>query len=143
MSWLTGYRIREISAPCSARPQQRVLIAGYGNVGQETARWLCGVGCRYTVAARRDAQRTAAKAAGCDAITPDEAKRSIGRFDVLVNTIPARWLDAKSLSGAKPGGVYLELASAPFGAALCSADCAISTAKRCPDGFVRWRRQKR
>ena len=97
-------------------PQQRVLIAGYGNVGQETARWLCGVGCRYTVAARRDAQRTAAKAAGCDAITPDEAKRSIGRFDVLVNTIPARWLDAKSLSGAKPGGVYLELASAPFDA---------------------------
>ena len=96
-------------------PQQRVLIAGYGNVGQETARWLCGVGCRCTVAARRDAQRTAAKTAGCDAITPDEAKRTIGRFDVLVNTIPARWLDAKSLSGAKPGGIYLELASAPFG----------------------------
>ncbi len=96
-------------------PQQRVLIAGYGNVGQETARWLCGVGCRCTVAARRVEQRTAAKTAGCGAITPDEAKRMIGRFDVLVNTIPARWLDAKSLSGAKPGGVYLELASAPFG----------------------------
>ena len=97
-------------------PQQRVLIAGYGNVGQETAKWLCGVGCRCTVAARREAKRTAAKTAGCGAIAPDEAKRSIGRFDVLVNTIPARWLDAKSLSGAKPGGVYLELASAPFGA---------------------------
>ena len=97
-------------------PQQRVLIAGYGNVGQETARWLCGVGCRCTVAARRDAQRTAAKTAGCGAMTLDEAKRTIGQFDVLINTIPAIWLDAKSLSGAKPGGVYLELASAPFGA---------------------------
>lgn len=96
-------------------PQQRVLIAGYGNVGQETARWLCGVGCRCTIAARRDTQRTAAKTAGCGAIAPDEAKRTIGQFDVLVNTIPARWLDAKSLSGAKPGGVYLELAGAPFG----------------------------
>lgn len=97
-------------------PQQRVLIAGYGNVGQATARWLCGVGCRCTVAARRDAQRTAAKAAGCGAMTLDEAKCTVGQFDVLINTIPAIWLDAKSLSGAKPGGVYLELASAPFGA---------------------------
>ena len=97
-------------------PQQRVLIAGYGNVGQATARWLCGVGCRCTVAARRDAQRTAAKTAGCGAMTLGEAIRAVGRFDVLVNTIPARWLDARSLSGAKPGGVYLELASAPFGA---------------------------
>lgn len=97
-------------------PQQRVLIAGYGNVGQETARWLCGVGCRCTVAARRDTQRTAAKTAGCGAIAPDEAKRAVGQFDVLINTIPAIWLNAKSLSGAKPGGVYLELASAPFGA---------------------------
>ena len=49
-------------------------------------------------------------------MTLDEAIRAVGRFDVLINTIPARWLDAKSLSGAKPGGVYLELASAPFGA---------------------------
>ena len=30
--------------------------------------------------------------------------------------IPAIWLDADSLSGIKPGGIYLELASAPFGA---------------------------
>ena len=97
-------------------PQQRVLIAGYGNVGQATARWLCGVGCRCTVAARSASQRKRAETAGCGAIAPDESKRMIGRFDVLVNTIPARWLDAKSLSGAKPGGVYLELASAPFGA---------------------------
>lgn len=96
-------------------PQQRVLIAGYGNVGQETAKWLCGVGCRCTVAARSASQRKRAENAGCGAIAPDEAKRTIGQFDVLVNTIPARWLDAKSLSGAKPGGVYLELAGAPFG----------------------------
>ena len=97
-------------------PHRRVLMAGFGNVGQETARLLRAVGCDCTVAARNDAQRNTAKTAGSGAVTLDEAKVTIGQFDIVINTIPAIWLDADSLSGIKPGGIYLELASAPFGA---------------------------
>ena len=97
-------------------PHRRVLIAGFGNVGQETAHLLRAVGCACTVAARNATQRKSAENAGCGAVTLEEAIHAIGQFDVLINTIPARWLGENSLSGSKPGGVYLELASTPFGA---------------------------
>ena len=70
-----------------------VLVTGFGKVGKATSALLKSVGCRVTVAARNEAQRTEARLSGC-----------------------ARIFSAQALSQFAEGTLFLELASAPFGA---------------------------
>ena len=112
-------------------PQLRILIAGYGNVGKETAAWLQALGCSCTVAARSEIQRQAAAEIGCNTMPLQQAGNRLFAFDVVINTIPAIWLSEKSLSETKPGDIYLELASAPFGAEKKAPE---RHGMCCPDG---------
>ena len=89
----------------------RVLIAGYGRIGQRLAAKLTALGADVTVLARRPEARTAAELAGCRAVKRLPAGAD---FDAVVNTVPAVIFGAPELA-ALGGARALELASAPYG----------------------------
>ena len=91
-----------------------VLVTGYGRVGKATATLLKDVGCRVTVAARNEAQRTEARLSGCDAVGLSSLPPQTA---AVFNTVPARIFSAQTLSRFSAGTLFIELASAPFGAA--------------------------
>lgn len=95
---------------------KRVLVTGFGRVGKAVTRLLCAVGCRCFAAARSPLQRREALLLGCEAGTINALDETLPVFDIICNTVPAPLFSAQSLSRCKPGCVYLELASAPFGA---------------------------
>ena len=90
-----------------------VLVTGFGKVGKATSALLKSVGCRVTVAARNEAQRTEARLSGCEAVTLSSLSAQTA---AVFNTVPARIFSAQALSQFAEGTLFLELASAPFGA---------------------------
>lgn len=91
--------------------RSRVLVTGFGPVGQCTAQRFRSLGAEVTVAARRPEQLALAESMDC---RPVPLARLSGNFDLVVNTVPAVILTGDVLSGlGRP--VLLELASAPGG----------------------------
>ena len=90
----------------------RVLVCGFGRIGQMLAGMLVPLGAEVTVAARRRESRTMARLAGCGAVSPEQAAEGV--WDAVVNTVPATIFGARSLQ--KFGSAKLiELASPPYG----------------------------
>lgn len=85
------------------------VVAGYGRVGKTTARLLRAMGADVCVLARSPAQKA-------EALTEGFRTAAFGGLDhadqseILVNTIPARWLDAPV--ALQYSRIY-DLASAP------------------------------
>ena len=96
--------------------KQRVLVTGFGRVGKAVAALLTAIGCRCLVAVRSEKQRNEAAALGCEAIALADLPAALPAADVVCNTVPFPLFSAKLLRQCKKGGVFLELASAPFGA---------------------------
>ena len=111
--------------------KQRVLITGYGRVGKAVAVLLTATGCRCLVAARNEKQRNEAVARGCEAISLTKLSAALPAADIVCNTVPAPLFSAELLHQRKKGSVFLELASAPFGAS--KEDC-LAAGLRYPDG---------
>ena len=97
-------------------PEQRVLITGYGRVGKALSRVLRTLGCDCFVAARSALQRQEAVLSGCKALSPYDLSRVAFLFDIVCNTVPARLFSLDTLRVLRPGCLFLELASSPFGA---------------------------
>ena len=97
------------------------LVLGYGRVGQAVAGRLAALGGLVTVAARSAAQRAAARCAGCRAAPLTALDRLLPGVDAAVNTIPAPVLGAAELACLPPGGVVIDLASAPGGTDFAAA----------------------
>ena len=85
----------------------KVLVLGYGRIGQALAPRLRALGAEVTVYARRPEARMLAMNAGCCAL-PALPERVVG-FDLVFNTVPAQVLPAA------PDCLTVELASAPGG----------------------------
>jgi dipicolinate synthase subunit A len=91
--------------------RSRVLVTGFGSVGQCTAQRFRSLGAEVTVAARRPEQLTLAESMGC---RPVSLASLSGTFDLVVNTVPAVILSGDVLSRlGRP--ILLELASPPGG----------------------------
>lgn len=93
----------------------RALVLGYGRIGRMLALRLRGLGSEVTAAARREEQLAWARADGCAALHLDALAGTLGRFDVIFNTVPAVLLDGELLGGVKPGCPVIDLASEPGG----------------------------
>ena len=93
-----------------------VLVTGFGKVGKATGALLQNVGCRVTVAARSKVQHTEAQLLGLNAIPFSKMPQALQETAAVINTVPAPLFDAKKLRRCKKDTLYLELASAPFGA---------------------------
>lgn len=96
----------------------RVLILGFGPVGQACALRFAALGARVCVWARREEQRAAAFALGLRA----EPFGLPEGYDLAVNTVPAPVLGEAELSALPAGAPVIELASAPGGADAGAAE---------------------
>ena len=91
----------------------RVLVLGFGRVGNATAQRFRALGAAVTVSARRYGALAWAEASGfTPALLGTEALSS---FELVVNTIPAQVLNRARLAELRPGVPVLELASSPGG----------------------------
>lgn len=97
-----------------------IAVTGFGRVAAAVAAQLQANGCTATVAARRAEVRVAAQKAGYKACTIEELRQNLPRFDIVINTVPARIFSAEAFKNA-PNVQYIELASAPYGMDLKAA----------------------
>lgn len=93
----------------------RALVIGWGRVGKLSALKLSALGAEVTVLSRSSESRAMAEAMGLRAVSPQRAAELLPRFDMLVNTAPARVLPDEALALIRHGCFVLELASAPGG----------------------------
>lgn len=92
----------------------RVLVLGRGRIGRSLSAMLHSLGAEVTVAARRSADRAECRVLGMDAVDFGELEAGLGRYDLIVNTVPARVLSEAALCTVEDG-LLLELASPPGG----------------------------
>lgn len=95
---------------------KRVLVAGFGRIGQALSKMLFAFGADVYVAARRKETLTKIFAYGYKALDAAHMENAVYLFDYIFNTVPFRIFTKKSVVLMKNGAVYFELASSPFGA---------------------------
>ena len=93
----------------------RALVVGYGRLGRALAPRLSALGARVSVAARKWEDLAWIEAAGYTAEHTGELEGWLCGYDLIVNTVPARVLDAAALAELKPGCLVIDLASKPGG----------------------------
>ena len=93
----------------------RVLILGFGRLGQALVPRLRGLGAAVFVAARRDSQRALAESMGAVPVPLDHLPDRLGTFDLVLNTIPSPVLGHAELSALPKGALVIDLASRPGG----------------------------
>lgn len=93
----------------------KVLITGWGRIASILAIRLLAMGARVCIAARNSQDRAMAEAVGCSAVAFEELESKIGKFEYIVNTVPARVIEDAALCCVAQDAVLLELASPPGG----------------------------
>lgn len=93
----------------------KVLILGFGRVGQATARRFAALGAEVTAAARNHAQLALAHSMGLKTQPLSPLAGWLCGYDLIINTIPAPVLGAKELSDTREDCLILDLASLPGG----------------------------
>lgn len=93
----------------------RVLVIGYGRVGQITAQRFAALGARVSVAARRYEQLAWARAAGYGTEHIGQLTGWLCSYDLVVNTVPALVLGEAELADLHPDCLVIDLASKPGG----------------------------
>ena len=91
-------------------------MTGYGRIAKFLCRLLAAHGARVTVAARRESDRVLAEAERMKAVHICGLGDVLPEADAVFNTVPSRIFDEEALSRIRPGAVYMELASSPYGA---------------------------
>ncbi len=93
----------------------RVLVIGCGRIGKLLAHRLKGLGAKVSLSARKCADLAWVEAHDFCVEHTDELDGWLCPYDLVVNTAPARVLDAERLSELKEGCLVLDLASKPGG----------------------------
>lgn len=94
--------------------RSRVLVVGFGKVGQCVADRFRALGAQVTVAARRAGQLALAESMGCAPLPLYQLGRGEQHWDLVINTVPSPILGREQLAGAGLP-VLMELASSPGG----------------------------
>lgn len=87
------------------------LVIGWGRIGKCLAGLLKNIGCRVTVAARKESDRAILAALGYDTADP-ESLTYLQQYHLIYNTAPAPVLDKTRLCGC-PDTLKIDLASRP------------------------------
>ena len=93
----------------------RILILGFGRIGNRLAEILPALGAEVTVSARDVVKRAKAEMLGCKSISFTELTACAGNFDVICNTVPAKVLTEPVLKHISQETLILDLASRPGG----------------------------
>lgn len=100
----------------------RILVMGYGRVGEALAARLKALGAMVTVTNRNPGRYAAAAKDGYRLCPWQEKEKSLGKFDVIFNTIPALVLDKEALSMVNKKSLIIDLASSPGGVDFAEAE---------------------
>ena len=92
-----------------------VLIMGFGRIGKVLAKMLDGIGAKVYCEARKNEDISWIKANGYNPIHLNDLDENLGKFDIIINTIPFQLLSAEKLDLVKPEAVIIDLASNPGG----------------------------
>ena len=92
-----------------------ILIMGFGRVGKVLAKMLDGIGANVTCEARKDSDIAWIKAYGYKPIHLSEVNQELGKFDIIINTIPFTILDDERLGFVKKDCTIIDLSSNPGG----------------------------
>ncbi len=93
----------------------RCLVIGFGRIGKILCHRLRALGVHVTATARRFPDLAWIKAYGYKCEKTDAIDAILGRYDIVVNTVPARILEEDRLRRLKSGCLCLDLASKPGG----------------------------
>ncbi len=93
----------------------KILLLGFGRLGQALGPKLKALGAQVTVAARRSEQRALAQLLGLPGEGLDGLKEWLCGYDLVINTAPAPVLGLEELAALKEGAAVIDLASLPGG----------------------------
>lgn len=99
----------------------KCLVIGYGRIGKILSHRLRELGANVTVSARRYSDFQWIRAFGCTPADTGQLRDILGRFDIIVNTVPARLLGEELLRRVRPGALCMDLASKPGGMDFAAA----------------------
>jgi len=88
-----------------------VLVMGYGRIAKVLSGHLKALGANVTVTARKFADLSWVRIAGCNAVHFDDVDDLLGGFDTIVNTVPAQVLDEGRLGRLRRDCLIVDLAS--------------------------------
>ncbi len=100
----------------------RVLLTGMGRIAKVLLRQLVALGARVTVAARRPEDRQWARIGGAEAVDFAQLPDLVGDFDLVLNTVPHKVVDAGLLGALRPGCLVIDLTSRPGGVDMEAAE---------------------
>lgn len=92
-----------------------VLVLGFGRIGKVLSKMLDGIGANVACEARKTTDLAWIKAYGYEPINLIELKEKIGKYDIIINTIPYVVLDREMLQEVKKDALIIDLASNPGG----------------------------
>ncbi len=92
-----------------------VLVMGFGRIGKVLAKMLDGIGAKVYCEARKNEDISWIKAYGYNPIHLNDLDKNLGKFDIIINTIPFQLLTGNRLDLIKKDAVIIDLASNPGG----------------------------
>lgn len=93
----------------------RILIVGFGRLGQALGPRLRSLGAHVCVVTRKSEQRARASLMNLHSDSLVGLKEWIHAYDLIINTAPALVLGVEELAAMKEGAVVIDLASLPGG----------------------------
>lgn len=92
-----------------------VLVMGFGRIGKVLAKMLDGIGAKVYCEARKNEDIAWIKTYGYNPIHLNDLDGELGKFDLIINTIPFVILDKERLKLVNKDVVIVDLASNPGG----------------------------
>lgn len=92
-----------------------VLVLGFGRIGKILSKMLNGIGARVSCEARKESDIAWIKAYGYTPVHLNVLDENIGKYDIIINTIPSIILDSNMLDKVKKDCLIIDLASNPGG----------------------------
>lgn len=99
----------------------QAAVTGYGRTAKIIAEYLLALGARVTVCARKSGSRALASVFGCEVLPIERLAVEAKRFDIIINTVPARVIDRETINEMKETALIIDVASAPFGTDFSAA----------------------
>lgn len=92
-----------------------ILVLGYGRVGKILANMLKGIGANVYCEARKNVDLAWIKAYGYEPVRLNEIDGKLGKFNIIINTIPSMILDEEKIKLLNEECLIVDLASNPGG----------------------------